>query len=374
MLKPLKTSAFLTLLTALMLLLTTSMVSAIEVPNLYRASVIISNQSSQARTTAQRDVFTKVLVKVSGNHDVLANETVKSAVRKASQYLNQYRFIRDDNNELTLEASFDQGKVNRLLRQESLPIWGKRRPSVLMWMAGEDSDTLTRQVISKESYPHVLRQIERLSKDRGLPVIFPLYDLQDNKVVSVSDVWGHFFEHIDAYSQRYNVDALVISRFWYEQPGSSANVGGTQAPVNEQNWKLQWRLYEQGKLIENHIITGELNRLMALLVNTMADKYAAEYAVDSLNLDNASRIVLTVRNVSDITHLMAAEKLLMSFSAVADVLLKTINNDVAEFEIVLVGELLDLLQGLDLERHLVKDLDPLARKADSQTLEFRWVP
>ncbi len=373
--------------------------SAIEVTDLYQASVSISNQSRQARTTGQRDVFRKVLIKVSGNSQVLKNPEVKTAIRRASRYLNQFQFTRNSDNELQFEASFDEGKVNRLLRQEALPIWGKRRPSILLWMAGEEAQTLNRQVISKEAYPHLLKQINQLSKDRGLPIIFPLYDLQDTKVVSVSDIWGYFFDHIEQFSSRYNTDAIVISRFWHEPPSTELlTLDGqpieplaaplTTAVETDKNWHLQWRLFEKGELVDNKTITGELDDLMNTLVNTMADDYAAEYAVDSKNLNDATRIVLTVRNVSQIANLINAEKLLGSFSSVADVLLKSINNDVAEFEVVLIGELLDLLQGLDLEERFEKIYDPFAvNNIDTTTdankagetdiepmLEFRWNP
>lgn len=361
--------------------------TAVEVRDLYQASIAISNQSRAARQVAQKDVFKKVLVKVSGSRKVLNNPEVKTAVRRASQYLNQFHFTRDDNNEPVLEASFDEGKVNRLLRQESLPIWGKRRPSILLWMAGEDAQTLAREVISKEAYPHLLQQIEQLGKDRGLPVIFPLYDLQDNKEVSVSDIWGHFFAHINKSSQRYNSDAVVISRFWHEKPDESVvdELSSETPPVDssenendivagDKNWKLQWRLYEKDQLMDLQTISGELSQLMTRLVDITADRYATQYAIDSRDLDNATRIVLTISNVGQMASLMQAEKLLGSFSAVQDVLLKTINNDVAEFEIVMLGELLDLLQGLDLEKRLQSTVDPLAEKSAEQTLKFRWVP
>ncbi|MFT4929094.1 MAG: hypothetical protein ACI8WB_005224 [Phenylobacterium sp.] len=356
---------------------------AIELPDLYQASVTVVDQTRDARVKAQREVFAKVLVKVSGNSDVLKNPAVKTAVRRASQYLNQFEFSRDSDNVPQIEASFDEGKVNRLLRQQSLPIWGKRRPSILLWMAGEDQQSGARGVISRESNPQLLSQIEQLSKDRGLPIIFPLYDLEDNKEVSASDVWGYFFAHINQYSLRYNSDAMVISRFWHQPPTEDTEATPDVAPavndsadtIKDNNWHLQWRLYEKEELVEIKTISGELTKLMDTLVQTTADRYAAAYAVDSKNLGaDATRIVLTVRNVGQIADLIHAEQLLTSFSAVSDVLLKSINNDVAEFEIVLLGELLDLMQGLDLEERFQRIYDPLADKNSDQLDQFRWTP
>ncbi|NQZ08103.1 MAG: DUF2066 domain-containing protein [Algicola sp.] len=349
------------------MLMLASSVSAIEVPDLYQASAVVTSQSPQARKISQRAAFKKVLVKVSGNNSVLDHPQIKRAISKAADYVRQFQFGRNEDNEQLLLATFDEAKINKLLRRESLPIWGKRRPSILLWMVGEDSDCAVRRVVSKESYGHLRSQIVKVSKDRGLPVLFPLYDLEDNQKVSVSDVWGHFYEHIKTFSLRYKTDSIVLSRFWYEADPDDPEGN------NDKNWKLEWRLFESDALVELKLIEGDLNQVLDQLVNNMADRYAAEYAVKVSNLDNAPRMIMTIRNVARVESLIEAEKLLLSFSAVADVLLKTVNNDVAEFEILLVGESLDLLQGMDLEQRFEKIFDALA-DLEQQPIEYRWVP
>jgi hypothetical protein len=348
-------------------------VSAIEVPDLYQASAMVTSQSPKARIISQRDAFSKVLVKVSGNSSVLDNPQIKVAVSKAADYVRQFQFARNENNEQLLFASFDEAKINKLLRRESLPIWGKRRPSILLWMAGEDSSSAFRRVVSKESYSELMTQIEKVSKDRGLPVLFPLYDLEDNKKVSVSDVWGHFYEHIKKFSLRYETDSIVISRFWYEANPDTPQDPQDPDTSNDKNWKLEWRLFESDSLVELKLIEGDLNQVLDQLVNNMADRYAAEYAVKVSILDDAPSMVMTIRNVAGVESLIEAEKLLLSFSAVDDVLLKSVKNDVAEFEILLLGEALDLLQGMDLEQRFEKIFDALADQAQ-QPIEYRWVP
>jgi hypothetical protein len=353
-------------------------VMAIEVDDLYQSKVVISNQSRQARNTAQRDAFRKVLVKVSGLYSVLDDSEVKKAVRKAGSYLRQFEYSRNDQNELQLEANFDEAKINQLLRTQSLPIWGKRRPAILLWMAVQDPVNLTRQVVSKESYSQLMSQVESISEERGLPVIFPIYDIEDNEKVSVSDVWGYFYDHIIKFSDRYNVDAIVIARLNQSQEVEDNPVEpaepGLEQPPQAKKWILQWRLFEGDQLIEVNDVNGQQSETLKLLVDQIADKYAAEYAVNSSDLDDAPRMLLTIKNVGSIEHLIAAEKLLLSFSAVADVMLTQLQQDSAEFEIILVGKALDLLQGLELEQQFEKIYDPLLDKSIKQPNEFKWVP
>ena len=370
------------------LVLLSNLTQAMEVKDLYQTSVVVENQSRQARAAAHKEALSKLFVKISGQHSVLENSEVKKAIRGASQYVRKFEFNRDEDGNLTLQTDFDEAKLNKLLRQEALPIWGKRRPAILLWMAGEDAQTMVRHVISRESYNHLRKQVLAISKDRGLPIIFPLYDLQDNQSVSVSDVWGYFYHHIAQFSNRYEADAIVIARFRHvpkdaletsEQQMSDMDdmaVSGEVEHTNEQdtNWNLQWRVYENDSLVKVNSIDGHLTDVLEQLVHTMADGYASQYAVDSANLANASSITLTVHGVGDIKHLMAAEQLLTSFSAVADVTLENLRAEVAKFKVTLVGEPLDLVQGMALEQHFEEIFDPLNDDRNKINTDFRWVP
>ena len=347
-------------------------VKAIEVNDLYQATVPVQNQSRQVRAIAEREALSEVIIKVSGQHEVLESAEIKNAVSNASQYLRQFEFSRDDQGQLLLHAQFDENKLNKLLRRESLPIWGKRRPAILLWMAGEDAQTLVRHVISRESYNHLREQILTVSKQRGLPILFPLYDLQDNQSVSVSDVWGHFYHHIVKFSARYDHDAIVIARFRHlDETQEQANLS---ADGQDMNWNLQWRLYEQDNLVKVNAIDGNLTEVLEQLVHALADNYANQYAVNSANLANASSMILTVHGVGDIKHLIAAEDLLGSFSAVADVNLHHLKGQTAQFNVTLLGEPLDLIKGMALEQQFEAVFDPLNDNKDELNTEFRWVP
>lgn len=354
---------------------------ATEVEDLYQSSVNVANQSKQARNTAQKEALKNVFVKVSGKYSVLDNEEIQKAVLNASSYVRRFQFTRDDDNQLMLLVDFDEAKINKLLRNEALPIWGKRRPSILLWLAGEDPQTGRRQVVSNQSYSEYAQQIRKLSEQRGLPLVVPLYDIVDNQKVMVSDVWGYFYSHIAKFSLRYNTDAIVIARFKQDKADPIDELTQTLAqppePATEHNkqmsWQLQWRLFEANDVAQTGQETGQVSELLVSLVNNLADRYAKEYAVDSSKVEGGSRIVLTVTNVGDIESLINAEELLMSFSAVSDVLLKSVKQDTAEFEILLLGESLDLLQGLELEKRFEKIFDPL-ENPQNQPLAFRWKP
>lgn len=362
--------AVLALLSLLCCALTSATVYAIEVDDLYQASVPVSDQSRQARGVSQKQALEQVLVKVSGTNEVLENAEVTQAIKNAGSYLRRFQFIRNDNNELMLLADFDEAKINKLLRNEGLPIWGKRRPSILLWLAGEDPQSGIRHVVSKESYAEVASKLMQHSQNRGLPMVLPLYDIVDNQKVLVSDVWGYFYDHIRKFSLRYKTDAIVIGRFrQYVESGEPSADQVEQA----MQWQLQWRLYESDNIAKNSVHDGSLDDVLQQLVNDIANRFAQQYAVDASKVEGGNRLILTISNVGEIENLINAENLLLSFSAVSDVMLKSFQHDSAEFEVMLLGESLDLLQGLDLEKRFVKVFDPLA-DPQSQPLIYRWVP
>ena len=58
----------------------------------------------------------------------------------------------------------------------------------------------------------VREQIVAAADERGLPIAWPLLDLQDLNAVTCTDVWGGFEDEIVAASARYRSDAVLIGK------------------------------------------------------------------------------------------------------------------------------------------------------------------
>jgi hypothetical protein len=121
-------------------------IEAVEVKDLYQASVSLNSRNNTDRAIALKEALAAVMVKVGGNKSVLDNKVIKKALNDYQLYLNQYRYqlktiqstepiIEDQTQikQLFLLASFNEDKINQLFQQTNLPIWGSLRPQELLW-------------------------------------------------------------------------------------------------------------------------------------------------------------------------------------------------------------------------------------------------
>jgi len=155
-------------------------VQAVEVKDLYQASVEISSQTSRDRPAALKRALGAVMIKVGGEKSVLANDIIKKALKNHQQYLTQYRYQyktvrvekmlattkQQHEKQLFLLASFNENKINRLFQQANLPLWGSLRPQVLLWLIDEQG--FSRTIMSNSTDSVLPSMVNEFSARRGL--------------------------------------------------------------------------------------------------------------------------------------------------------------------------------------------------------------
>ncbi|MCP4043004.1 MAG: DUF2066 domain-containing protein, partial [Gammaproteobacteria bacterium] len=209
-----------------------------EVQGLYQARVAVSGQQREERKSALRIALKKVLVKVSGDKHVVRSKAINTTLRKPSVFLQQYSYQalpaipgRTARHGQVLLAQFDPAAVNKALREAGFAIWGKARPSVLLWVAKEVAGK--RRLVGAETDPSTVKGIRIKAMERGIPVIFPLLDLEDRKNLQISDVWGEFNDNILAASRRYQNDVVLVARAYRLLPNL---------------WEIRWSLLMNGEV------------------------------------------------------------------------------------------------------------------------------
>jgi hypothetical protein len=235
--------------------------AAVVMDDLYQANVPVRDHSAAQLKRATRAGLAQVLVKVSGSRDVLGNAQVREALDEAQDLMQQYQYRRLDRDQLELELQFDQQLVTDVLTTDLLPLWTANRPPVLVWMVVDDASG--RNVATRESHPALVEVIQAEFQRRGVPVEFPLYDLQDTLEVSVHDLWQLDSLPIYRASQRYQSENVLVGRM---------------RTLPEQRWMGDW-LYvwrnqsngitEYGEPLEKFVNSG---------VHLAAEAMAARYA------------------------------------------------------------------------------------------------
>lgn len=306
---------------------------AADVSDLFTAKVPVTSQSAQQLSSAQRQAMQQVLVRVSGLSSVLDNPVIKTQLPEAGSYVLQYGYLNTTPKQL--QVQFDQRRVTRLLRQAEEPVWGSRRPLVLVWMVTEQD--FKREITADAS--ERATALKELAAVRGLPLVLPLMDLDDSFAITASDIWGGFLDPLVTASARYGADAIVVVRLY---------------PEGEQN-TADWRFYDitegQQMLVRGGSASGGDEVLNQQVIGSTADWLAAKYAVRASALDSDS-LEIVVENVTDISVYLELEKLLDSFVSVSKVHLVRQQGEESVFSLRLVGSPEDLLNELELDRHL----------------------
>jgi len=181
---------------------------ATKVSGLYRAEAAVAGVEANQRSEAIRQALVNVLVKVTGNRNIASRKALAGDIKNASRYVQQYSYQLAKDAEMASEGepqrfllvSFDRAAIDRLLRDQGLPVWSENRPSILSWMGVERQSR--RRLMDSERDTPVRSALEETARTRGLPLLFPLMDLEDQGRLQVGDIWGEFETNIRGASNR----------------------------------------------------------------------------------------------------------------------------------------------------------------------------
>ncbi len=319
-----------------LLLLVGNGASAEVVRDLHSARVPIENQSSSALASASQDALAQVLVKVSGSEDVLTHPDVTAALPMARSHVQQYVFSRDSGPDGALYArfEFEASYVNDLLTKARLPLWTANRPRVLVWMVAELDGR--RQFVSLAETPELAAQLITEFERRGLPVQLPLFDLSDATAITVDDVWKQRGATIQAASDRYDIQDILVGRGVVVSSGA---------------WNGDWSyIYGKHRLDRSSsapLAAGFLQDGVALAAEEMASRYAV--AATGVTDD---RVQMTVTGVYKFSDYTAIVKWLESLELIEHANVQSISGDKVEFGLDAAANAAQLISIIELNDRL----------------------
>lgn len=318
-------------------------VFAARVPGLYEAQVPVLNQKQENREAAIKSAMRIVLVKLTGNRYAVDQTALSPLIEEAEKYLLQYRFIEippsesvpsEGDNIMQIWVRFDETALNNTLRELGIPVWGKERPSVLVWLAIEDESG--RHLVSLEEKPEYVAILDKKAKSRGIVLVFPLLDLEDNSKLRASDVWGGFQQPILDASSRYHADTILV--------------GKVESPVTD-IWEGQWTAYT-GKTITSWTVEGELpDVVLDEGIDSVVDMLAKVFT-ESLTLAETAGVELEVDNILTVEQYARVLDYLNSLSSVTDVQVKKAESGKMLFSLTAHGGEVAVKQAIALGRTL----------------------
>jgi hypothetical protein len=314
----------------LCLLLVSGIAPAVD--NLFEADVPVAGQQPDLRTAYMKTAMQEVLVRVTGQPDVLNRASVRSMLDSPERFVQQYRYYTLPEStppQLMLRVHFDGGAIQQALRQQGVAYWGgSERPEVLLWLAVEDHGT--RYIVSAQDDSDASRELRQAARQRGIPLLLPLQDLEDQGKVRFTDVWGGFFDGVQAASARYNPGVVLIGRV---NRGPS---GG---------WVARWDMPDGGDAGSWSGNGDQLGGVLQVGIDSLSERLTAGLAVaEPKSTAVAGTTSITVEDVNTLMAFARVDDYLSSLAAIRRLELVRVDGSILQYALQLTGSLDGLTQ------------------------------
>lgn len=310
--------------------------------DLYVGEAVLPDGGS-ADNQALLRALDEVLVRLTGQVEQSPVETLGLGAGDVSGLIQTRHTVRRERldedgevvTELRLRAEFDEPAINRLLRENRVPRWGRERPPILLWIAVDDDSG-----VAFADDPWLDAVIAEQARRLGLDIVRPLADALDMAEVTLPDIRGGFLDSSVTAAQRYGAGVIAM-----------LDLRG-EAAMEETTWSARW-FWRVGGSDAGLQHTGLyrdmlIRRGMEGLASAMANRYAVR---DSEG--DGGRHRLRVEGIVDDVHFTEVFNYLDNLSIVEDLRIVAARDRSLEFELVVGGDGLE--QFLEMGGLLVRE-------------------
>lgn len=315
--------------------------SAVVVDHLGQVILKVSDTSARERQQSVQDALAEVVVRLSGQRQVLVETAIADLLQQADRYLLQYQYMEGDVNPKTkrkqklLSLTFDEKAVTAYLKRAGLPVWGVNRAAVMVWWIVEEGGD--REILTSDSELPALEGLKQEARRRGIPLVFPIMDLQDSQNVSEGDVWGFFLDKIRFASKRYGTDNLLV---------------GKTVQLGQGRYKSSW-ITSVADSEDWHDSTADAaSEHWMDAIDNMADTLAQKYSVVMLAEPEAG-FKIRVNQIKSLSDYVNVQNYLGQLTPVRKATLDSIQGDSLTMQLVLNGDLQQFKQVLALDNRLM---------------------
>jgi hypothetical protein len=338
----------------LLALVPVTSVLAVKMPGLYQAELTVSSQTEELKEQAIQDGLLQVLIKVSGNTQIEDNPVIKSSLKKAAYYVQEYDYLppTTSSSQYTLQIRYEPDDILRLLKKAGIAYWRENRPLILVWLAVTDEQQQI-DIIGDDTTGPFLNRIKDQAKKYGLPLIFPVMDVADLNQVSVADITNMRLPVLKEAAKRYAPDAILIGSI---VTGHTDIQSHWQFLLGDQEWK--WTLSQN---------TSE--EMIVAVINQVNEVLAKHYEIKVS--DNAPAwLKLEITHINQRDDLKQLIHYLKQLTSVLQVHLMQITGDTVEISVLVRGPRDVFEQSAVVGQHLV--LQSQEAKTN-EILMYEWV-
>ena len=316
---------------------------ALTVEGLYEAEVPVPDQSAGNRKSGIAAALRSVLVKLTGDRNIFGNSAAIDIVKNAESYVQRYEYRRKQvlstaadisEKKLHLWVSFNNRALNDTLRNYAIPVWGQERPSTLVWLATKNDQR--RKLITQDDETSFIKILNQRATQRGIPIIYPLLDLEDTLVLKAEDILEGYNDVVQQASARYSSDAVLT---------------GSIEPVQDGLWEGRWSVSLQGQT-SSWTSRGDMPAVVLDEgIDGLADVLAQRFAPSGSSTQEAI-VEIIVEGVNDYEQYAKVSEYLATLTSVTDVRVKSAESNKITFELLTQGGELAVAQSIELGKVL----------------------
>jgi hypothetical protein len=186
---------------------------------------------------------------------------------------------------------------------------------------------------------------------RGLPMLFPLLDLEDKDHITVSTLWGSYHSQIEAASYRYGADCILTGRIYQGLDGE---------------WLAHWSYKLDDEWVDFDNLQLHLSELVGEVVARLADELADRYGIYS----SRGNVWVQVEAVEDLDDYAQLSRYLENLAPVLDLSVESVKGGEVLYRLGTEGtaeQLIELI-GLDQKLFLLSQ-----ERGETTRLHFRWL-
>lgn len=326
--------------------------------NLYETEIIAQSPSPEDRNIAIKAALSAVLKRVLVLDNRRQQAVVEAILARAPQYVKQYQYALQESG-LSVNTSaramrvlFDERALDAVLRSGGIKIWGATRPETLLWLVVEENGR--RSFFKAEMMLELANAVSAVSKQTGLPLLNPLLDIDEQRLISVNDVLSAYPQRLLSVSERYDVVSILAGRV-----------------VKRQScWESDWAFYFGQGIEQWTKACGSLNDVLMTGMQGAYGRLSARYAVSSDALPTG-QVTLAISGVNGAGDMKRINRYLNSLAPVKSVFWWGADAGFNEFRVKFVGDRQTLEEILGLGR-VLNPLDSGAIEAGK--LKFRLIP
>ena len=331
---------------------------AVQVQDMNIAFVDVPDQSDPTFQKVLPQALEQVLIRMSGNTDVMTLPSVQNILPQISRYIEKYSYVTriedNQNQQLLLQVAFNPQAIKQLLKNANQTILSINRPLMMVWFS-IPNETQS-QILASDSQKPVIQAVKQVAFVRGVPIIFPMMDLEDKINVQPHPSTVPNNQQLQAISQRYEVDSIL---------------SGTVIAAKECQLQGEWKFFLNETSYEWQTSGSNLIQVVKNGVNRAVDMMINQFAtLDSKGMESLVTMQVSgVKTLDDYVHVVSTLKHLMPVTKVS---VSGITADMLLLKIKATGNLDDLVQALKAVSHLVAETAPIQTGLTATHLFYHW--